>query len=400
MFCLFIVAALPVVTNADLALQLLATKARVQRGEPTKVVLTWSAKQSVQVVTGTETLFLDDGTGYRPYSEASFSESALVRAPLTLAPGATLKTAYELGVEDLTDDPARVLMRFAFSMPGRYRIKVQYDEVVSNEVAIDVEAPTSDLDLVAQLQARPALLTLLVRAEPTLRSVLESLLASHSTSPYLARPRLLLAEARFGEAASADIKAGVAPSTGEARRVLEDLKALDLSATAFGEDHLLLIAKLSEEVYELDQVREAYEAVIERYPNGVAAVTAKEWLDENVADRTAPVLNVTASPASLWPPNHKLAPITVAVQVSDARDPSPTLKLVSITCDDACDPASDVLGAAYGTDDRQFEVRSERKGTSASGRTYTITYSAEDATGNKTTAETKVTIAHDQGKKK
>src|SRR6266496_2816513 len=66
---------------------------------------------------------------------------------------------------------------------------------------------------------------------------------------------------------------------------------------------------------------------------------------------------------------------------------------------DACDPALDMEGADYGTDDRQFEVRSERKGTSSSGRTYTIKYSAEDASGNKGTATTTVTVRHDQGKK-
>jgi len=92
-------------------------------------------------------------------------------------------------------------------------------------------------------------------------------------------------------------------------------------------------------------------------------------------------------------------PITVTVQASDDTDAHPSVKLVSITCDDACDPALDIVGADYGTDDRQFEVRSERKGTSSSGRTYTMTYSAEDASGNKSTVTTTVTVPHDQGKK-
>ncbi len=86
----------------------------------------------------------------------------------------------------------------------------------------------------------------------------------------------------------------------------------------------------------------------------------------------------------------------MTVQASDDTDLHPAVRLVSITCDDACDSTLDITGAEYGTDDRQFAVRSERKGTSVTGRTYTITYSATDASGNKTMATTKVSVPHDQ----
>jgi hypothetical protein len=39
-----------------------------------------------------------------------------------------------------------------------------------------------------------------------------------------------------------------------------------------------------------------------------------------------------------------------------------------------------------------------RLGTSIAGRIYTITYSATDGTGNKSTATTTVSVPHDQGK--
>ena len=48
-------------------------------------------------------------------------------------------------------------------------------------------------------------------------------------------------------------------------------------------------------------------------------------------------------------------------------------------------------GAAFGTDDRQFELRAERSG-SGNGRIYTITYEAEDGTANKTTRRVDVTV--------
>jgi hypothetical protein len=60
--------------------------------------------------------------------------------------------------------------------------------------------------------------------------------------------------------------------------------------------------------------------------------------------------------------------VHVAVDVSDNEDPNPVVMLVSVTCDDGCVPADDVVGAELGTDDREFDLRAERKG-SGTGRT-------------------------------
>lgn len=113
-------------------------------------------------------------------------------------------------------------------------------------------------------------------------------------------------------------------------------------------------------------------------------------------DNTPPTLTLHASPSILWPPNHKLVAVTVTVNVADNTDPNPSVRLDSITCNDACAPTSDIAGAAYGTDDRRFQLRAERTG-GGSGRTYTITYSAGDAAGNTSTASTMVLVPHDQG---
>lgn len=143
-----------------------------------------------------------------------------------------------------------------------------------------------------------------------------------------------------------------------------------------------------------------YDAIGERVAANVASATERElfrrlkgeWSD---TDASPPLLNVSASPPGLWPPNHKLVPVVVAVTATDDQDPRPTVKLVSITCDDQCDRIADISGADIETDDREFELRSERAGTGA-GRTYTITYSAEDASGNRTVAITSVVVPHDQ----
>jgi endo-1,4-beta-xylanase len=75
------------------------------------------------------------------------------------------------------------------------------------------------------------------------------------------------------------------------------------------------------------------------------------------------------------------------------------VELVSITSNEADnglgdgDTSDDIQGASYGTDDRQFLLRAERSGT-GSGRIYTVTYSATDASGNATETTDEVTVPH------
>jgi Bacterial Ig-like domain (group 3) len=114
------------------------------------------------------------------------------------------------------------------------------------------------------------------------------------------------------------------------------------------------------------------------------------------SDTAPPQLSVSTQPRSLWPPNGNMVPVTVAVSVSDDQDPRPAVSLVSITCDDACNPAEDISGAGLGTDDRQFELRARRQGA-GSGRTYRIEYAARDAAGNVASASVTVVVPHDSG---
>jgi hypothetical protein len=121
------------------------------------------------------------------------------------------------------------------------------------------------------------------------------------------------------------------------------------------------------------------------------------------ADVTPPTLTVTLSPDIFWPANHRLAPVSANVHVSDDTDSNPTVTLVSITSsepDDGLgdgDAPGDIQGAAFGTDDREFLLRAERSGK-GSGRVYTVTYQARDAEGNTTTVSAKVSVPHDRSK--
>jgi hypothetical protein len=121
-------------------------------------------------------------------------------------------------------------------------------------------------------------------------------------------------------------------------------------------------------------------------------------------DRTAPFLDLWARPFRIWPPNHQLVPVIISVQARDDQDPHPVVKLVSVTCNDHCDVNRDIVGAVVDADVRELELRAEvsqpeqghednKSGGGDGRRVYTITYSAEDASGNKRVSTTSVCVA-------
>jgi hypothetical protein len=133
-----------------------------------------------------------------------------------------------------------------------------------------------------------------------------------------------------------------------------------------------------------------------------------DTVEVTVEDTTPPELSLTVSPDMLWPPNHKMVPITVTVTANDGCDPSPVFALKSITMNEGevtntYDPNyDDTVGdddtmndIVVDPDDGSISLRAERSGT-GEGRVYTITYSATDASGNATTASATVTVPHNQ----
>lgn len=120
-----------------------------------------------------------------------------------------------------------------------------------------------------------------------------------------------------------------------------------------------------------------------------------------VTDLAAPTISVALSTTTLWPPNHKLVPITATVRVSDRCDPTAVAKLVSVTSNEPDngngdgDTAGDIQGVSLGTADTTFALRAERKGN-GDGRVYTIVYRVTDASGNAATATAYVRVPHNR----
>lgn len=119
-----------------------------------------------------------------------------------------------------------------------------------------------------------------------------------------------------------------------------------------------------------------------------------------VVDTTPPLItSLTASPALLWPPNHKLSTITVSVEASDACDPAVQCGIVSVASDepDAGLDEDDLPGDIQAIGGISVQLRAERSSDGA-GRRYGITVECADATGGGATrATTQVLVPHDEG---
>ncbi len=122
--------------------------------------------------------------------------------------------------------------------------------------------------------------------------------------------------------------------------------------------------------------------------NGVFSASCTATV--TLIDNTPPSLAVTLTPTSLWPPNHKLVAIAPTFSAHDNCDPAPALALVSVTANEPTQP-----GDIVAPDAQHIQLAASRLG-GGSGRVYTLTFSATDASGNRTTTTGTVTVAHNQ----
>ncbi|HKQ98936.1 MAG TPA: VCBS repeat-containing protein [Candidatus Polarisedimenticolia bacterium] len=118
----------------------------------------------------------------------------------------------------------------------------------------------------------------------------------------------------------------------------------------------------------------------------------------NVVDTVAPAVSAAMTPARLWPPNHLYATVRADLAATDACG-AVGITLVSVTSSEPDDllgggdgsTTNDIAGASIGTADLELQLRAERNALGR-GRTYQVTYRAEDASGNGTEATTEVFV--------
>ena len=128
------------------------------------------------------------------------------------------------------------------------------------------------------------------------------------------------------------------------------------------------------------------------FHSGAASSSGAAYVFE--PDATPPTITgVTASPTVLWPPNHKMVPVTITVAATDDSGPVPTCRIISVTSSEPSDGSGDGHAAPDWeiTGPLTANLRAERSG-SGSGRRYTITVECTDSAGNSATASVIVTV--------
>ncbi len=122
---------------------------------------------------------------------------------------------------------------------------------------------------------------------------------------------------------------------------------------------------------------------------------SSDSVEVTVQDTTAPDIDsATPSPDSLWPPNKKMVPVIVSVDVSDACS-SASCQIVSVSSNEP------INGNGSGntapdweiTSDLTVDLRAERLGKGG-GRIYTITLDCTDDAGNVATTQVEVSVPH------
>ena len=118
-----------------------------------------------------------------------------------------------------------------------------------------------------------------------------------------------------------------------------------------------------------------------------------------VVDTIAPVIAaLSASPKTLWPPNHKMVDVKLRATVSDACGPV-GWKITQVSSNESVNGKGDGNTSSDWqiTGDHTLKLRAERSGK-GDGRVYTITVVATDAAGNHSAAKTvPVKVPHSPG---
>jgi PKD domain len=113
-------------------------------------------------------------------------------------------------------------------------------------------------------------------------------------------------------------------------------------------------------------------------------------------DVTPPVITkITATPNQLWPPNHKMKPVTIDVSLAGAC--ADTCRITGVTSSEAQNTRGNHQPDWVVTGRLTLQLMAERSGN-VDQRLYTVAIACVDAAGNETTGNVTVVVPHDKGR--
>jgi murein DD-endopeptidase MepM/ murein hydrolase activator NlpD/N-acetylneuraminic acid mutarotase len=105
-------------------------------------------------------------------------------------------------------------------------------------------------------------------------------------------------------------------------------------------------------------------------------------------DKTKPVINIHASPNTIWPPNGKMVDVKITGNSIDTSPEKTTFQVI--------DEYGQIQPSLTGFN-QAIKLEAKRNGNDKNGRTYAIKAYAKDKAGNTSEAETTVLVPHDKG---
>jgi hypothetical protein len=115
-------------------------------------------------------------------------------------------------------------------------------------------------------------------------------------------------------------------------------------------------------------------------------------------DTTPPTITLSATPKVLWPPNGRMAPVTVSGTITDTGS-GVNLKTAVFAMKDEygeVQPAGAITLGPAGNYSFSILLQASRLGSDTDGRRYMLTVRSSDNAGNTGSKTTMVTVPHDQ----
>jgi hypothetical protein len=114
---------------------------------------------------------------------------------------------------------------------------------------------------------------------------------------------------------------------------------------------------------------------------------------------TPPVITLSTTPTSLWPPNGRIVPVTVSGTITDTVACAVNAKSAAYAVTDEYNrvqPSGGITLGAGGSYSFTIPLQASRLGKDLDGRQYTITVRATDNAGDAGSASAVVIVPHDQ----
>ena len=127
--------------------------------------------------------------------------------------------------------------------------------------------------------------------------------------------------------------------------------------------------------------------------NGAGASSSRSVVVK--IDRTAPVLSCAATPSTVWPPDGRMVPVSIAVDVADAFSGATGFTLQSISISDPAASQQAVAGFTVGTPSTAGSVQALRAGN-GTARVYSFHYTSVDRAGLAGSCTASVVVPHDE----